>query len=78
MNRAGRWSCGVVVLGILLSGSLPAAPSAVRALGVSGNAALIAIMADRLRELDPGWPANATASRAPGSTPDENNDDEEE
>ena len=60
---------------LALAGITSAAVQGRSAVGVSGNAALIAIMADRLRELDPGWPANASA---PGSTPDENNDDEEE
>jgi hypothetical protein len=34
-------------------------------------------MANRLRELAPGWPGTATAT-APGSAPDENTDDDPE
>jgi hypothetical protein len=45
--------------------------------GASSNAGLIAIMANRLRELDPGWPGTA-APRAAGSVPDENTDDDPE
>ena len=45
--------------------------------GAPANASLIGIMADRLRELDPGWPAGA-AVRQPGSAPDENTDDDPE
>ena len=45
--------------------------------GASTNASLIAIMANRLRELDPGWPGTATAT-APGSAADENTDDDPE
>src|SRR5262249_46150311 len=53
-------------------------PELTNVAGAAGNAALIAIMADRLRELDPGWPANAGSPRAPGAVPDGNDDDEEE
>ena len=45
--------------------------------GAPANASLIGIMADRLRELDPGWPAGASV-RQPGSAPDENTDDDPE
>jgi hypothetical protein len=45
--------------------------------GASTNAGLITIMANRLCELDPGWPGTAAPSAA-GSVPDENSDDDPE
>jgi arylsulfatase A-like enzyme len=45
--------------------------------GNAGNAGLVAIMAARLRELDPGWTGSAAAAAAPVLIgPDYDNDDE--
>jgi len=45
--------------------------------GTSGNAALIAIMAERLRQLDPGWPETAApGATAPVGTGNDPDDDE--
>ena len=43
--------------------------------GNSANAALIALMAARLRELDPGWTGSAPSAPASAAPPDYANDD---
>ncbi len=43
--------------------------------GDPSNAALVATMAARLRELDPGWTGTASSASAPAA-PDYGNDDE--
>src|SRR5207237_10176173 len=43
--------------------------------GKSVNAGLIAIMAARLRELDPGWTGSAPSAPASAAPPDYANDD---
>ena len=43
--------------------------------GNASNAGLIAIMAARLRELDPGWTGSAPSAPASAAPPDYANDD---